>query len=655
MSSSIPRWSMRRSSGHRNSQGPAFVAEALEQRALLTSDIGVEFDNFVVPSTLVPGDRFVAGIILTNNGPMNAAGQIGIQFYLSTDVTLSSDDLLCGSYPNQQIPGVFAVGEELFFSDDFTVPRDAEPGNYFLLARITPSGSVADNNQSNNIVVSDDFVPLEIKFGAIPGRTGTAILELVDNEGTIVQFQLTGGGVGTVSRDDNGRFDVNITGAGANSQLGIATSGGDGIADLDDVVIAGSLQSMHAPNTRLLGSLAVSGSLGSLVLGAVGGGMSEVSITIGLGGVDTVISLGAVSNTSISTPGAIHSLAAASWTDTNASPIDLIEAQWLGTLTITGNFGASMILSGRTGAPTLGSATIGQSITGGTWIVTGKGGSILTKTSAARWAASFTQALDSLASTRTLRGTIAAKNFLDINIGLDLLGAKILAGAKLGSDGRLGGTGDAADAFGFGRVDALTVGRKMKGSIVGAGLDPVNGVFNDGDDRIKQPNKSRVGPVTITTTMAPGARVVGGRFLGPVSVNGNMIDPAVDSRFRVTDLSGPTAAIVSSDVAVVPSLIRIRFTDNISVLRSSIGDGDLRIDGPDNLFSLNVELVSVSRPGNGTPIVATYRFTPPDGTWDPSENGTYNVVLLAGAVTDTAGNAAGGGLAVLLGTFEVLV
>lgn len=652
MKSRFGRWAARRTACAKVSE--PFGVESLERRDLLAADIGVEFNNFNVPSTLVPGDRFVAGIILTNNGPMNAAGQISISFYLSTDVTFSSDDLLCGSYPNQQIPGVFGNGEELFFSDNFTVPSNATPGNYFLLARIVPSASVGDNNQSNNVVASDNFFPLEIKFGNIPGR-GNAILQLTDPEGTAVQFQLLDGGVGTVTRDSGGRFVVNITGSGANSRFGIATSGGDGVADIAQVTISGSMQSIAAVNTRLLGSLTVSGTLGSLTLGAVGGTSAEVSIIIGQAGVNTAITLGAVTNASVTTPGAIQSLTVASWTDTNASPTDLISAQWIGTLTSTGNFGASIRLSGRTGGPTLGSATIGESITGGTWGVIGRGGSIQTKTSAARWSASFTATLDSLASTRTLRGTIAAKNFLSITVGLDLLGAKILAGANLGEDAKLGGTGDDADRFAFGRIDSLTVARKVKGVIVGAGLDPVNGVLNDGDDRIKQPAKSRIGNVTIGSTMAPAARIVAGRFTGTVSVNGNTINPANDARFRVRDLVTPEAVIVNVNTGVTPSLITVRFTDNQAVLRSSIGDGDIRIDAPDNLFSVLVELVSVSRANDGTPISATYRFAPPDGTWDPADNGTYTVVLLAGAVTDTAGNAVNGGNPLTLGTFEVSV
>lgn len=708
-----------RSTRRFRNQTASFLAESLERRQMLSADLAVSFQEFTVPTPMVPGDRFNAGVFVDNNGPMAAVGLVSINFFLSTDVNFDANDINIGSYPN--LPISLSSGDFGDFADEVRIPATTAPGNYFFLVRITPNNQVNDTNQSNNVAASDDFFPVEIKFGNLPGR-GNAILEQVDPEGTIVQFQLFNGGTGTISRDDDGRFDISVTGAGANSQLGIATSGGDGIVDIDDITVAGSISSIIGTSAHLRGSLSVSGTLGTLTLGNVGGATAEVPITIGLEGVNTVITLGAVTNASISTPGAIQSLTVTSWSDTTASPADVIEATWIGTLTSTGSFRATLDLSGRDDGPTLGSATlgavtdwslsvpgrigslsvaswtdtngsptdlieaeslgtltsagafgasiflsgaasgltlgsadIGGSLTGGAWRVLGRGGTIEAFTTTARWSASFTQLVTSLTTDRTFRGTLAAKTIQSISIGLDMVGAKILAGANLGSDGRLGGTGDAADAFAAGNINALTVTGKVKNSVVGAGLNPVNGVLNDGDDRIQNPAKSKIGPVTIGSTMASGARIVAGRFTGDVSVNGMLRDPAEDARFQIKDLSGPTAAIVSTDISVVPSLIRIRFTDNVAVLRSSLGDGDIRIDGPDSLFSLSVELVSVSRATNGTPMVATYRFTPPDGTWDPTENGTYTVVLLAGAVTDTAGNVAGDGNAVTVGTFDVAV
>ena len=641
-----------RSSRRPHVHGEGSLVESLESRQMLAADLAVSFDEFDVPSPLVPGDRFVAGIFVDNNGPMAAVGLVSINFFLSTDTNFDANDVNIGSYPSQPIS--MSSGDFGDFADQVHIPATAEPGNYFLLVRITPNQQVNDTNQSNNVAATDDFFPLEIRFGDIPGR-GNAILEQVDPEGTIVQFQLLNGGTGTVSRNDDGRFDVNITGAGANSQLGIATSGGDGIVDIDDVTIAGSMSSIHGQNARLLGSMSVSGSLGTLVWGAVGGGDDQVPITIGLAGVPTSIGLGVVTNASITTPGAISPLSVTSWTDTSGTAIDLIEAQWIGSLLSEGAFGASLELSGRTGGPTIENAQIGGALSGGTWNVVGRAVSIEAFAASARWSANFTQMVASFTTTRAFRGTIAAKNFGAVNIGLDMLGAEILAGARLGSDGRLGGEGDAADTFVAGRIASLTVGRKMRNSLVAAGLDPVNGVFYDGNDRIRQINKSRIGDVVIVGNMAQTSRVLAGRFTGDVTVRGMTIDPAADPRFLVSDAVDPQAEFVFADTTVTPSLIRVRYGDNFAIRRSSIDSTDIRIDGPGGQFTIDVELVSISRAGDGTPMVAVYRFTPPGGSWDASDNGTYTVTVLANAVTDVLGNPVGGGSAVEIGTFDVMV
>jgi len=643
---------------NRRSHAPAaaFGAETLEPRQMLAADLAVSFQEFTLPATLVPGDRFVAGIFIDNNGPMAANGLVSINFFLSADVNFDAGDTNIGSFPAQPI-FLDSEGENSFgdFADQVYIPPTAVAGNYFLLVRITPNAQVNDTNQSNNVAATENFHPLEIRFGAIPGRTSTAILEQLDPEGTVVQFQLFDGGSGTIVRGKDGSFDVNVTGSGANSRLGIATSGGDGIVDIDDITVAGSIASITAASARLRGDVAVSGTLGSLTLGDVGRTTGLATISIGLSGVQTAITLGTVSNATITTPGALESLEVESWTDTPASSTDLISAQWITTLTSEGNFGASLLLSGHSGGATLGTADIGGSLTGGSWLINGRGGSVEAFTTTVQWSASFALLLTSFTTERTFRGTLAAKTIQSVVIGLDLAGARILAGAYLGSDARLGGTGEAADTFSFGNINMLTVAGKVKNTIVGAGLDPVNGVLNDGDDRIRNPFKSKMGDVTIGSTMAPAARIVSGRFIGDVFVNGVQRDPATDARFRIRDLAPPSAELLSADVSVVPSIIRVNFGDNVAISRASIGNGDIRIDAPGNAFSLFVELVSISRATDGTPMVATYRLTPPGGTWDALENGTYSVVLLAGAVTDSSGNAVGSGGPVALGTFEVLV
>ncbi|MBF0154678.1 MAG: DUF4347 domain-containing protein, partial [Magnetococcales bacterium] len=75
---------------------------------------------------------------------------------------------------------------------------------------------------------------------------------------------------------------------------------------------------------------------------------------------------------------------------------------------------------------------------------------------------------------------------------------------------------------------------------------------------------------------------------------------------------------------------------------TSIAAGNVTITGP-NSFTASVTGATLS---GGT---ATYTFTPPGGSWDNGDNGTYTIALGASPAKDQAGNA----LASLSGTFTV--
>ena len=78
-------------------------------------------------------------------------------------------------------------------------------------------------------------------------------------------------------------------------------------------------------------------------------------------------------------------------------------------------------------------------------------------------------------------GTIAAQSIHALNVA-SMSGATILAGANLGSDGQLGGSGSAADTYSAGQILELNVNGSIATSFIGAGADPVDGVLGDGDD-----------------------------------------------------------------------------------------------------------------------------------------------------------------------------
>ncbi|HET6247411.1 MAG TPA: hypothetical protein VFE47_06935 [Tepidisphaeraceae bacterium] len=81
----------------------------------------------------------------------------------------------------------------------------------------------------------------------------------------------------------------------------------------------------------------------------------------------------------------------------------------------------------------------------------------------------------------TVNGTIAA-SVIHSFTAVDLSDATILAGANLGDDGEIGGTGSGADTYGAGQLYTLSVSGSIANSFIGAGVNPVDGNFGNGDD-----------------------------------------------------------------------------------------------------------------------------------------------------------------------------
>lgn len=69
---------------------------------------------------------------------------------------------------------------------------------------------------------------------------------------------------------------------------------------------------------------------------------------------------------------------------------------------------------------------------------------------------------------------------------------------------------------------------------------------------------------------------------------------------------------------------------------STIDNADITVSGPD-AFSTTASLVSVNLAGDGAERIATYQMTPPGGSWDPTDTGTYTITMLNNAVGSTAG------------------
>lgn len=116
----------------------------------------------------------------------------------------------------------------------------------------------------------------------------------------------------------------------------------------------------------------------------------------------------------------------------------------------------------------------------------------------------------------------------------------------------------------------------------------------------------------------------------------------------------PTASlgvpIVISTAGATAQQFSVHYSDSQgAVVAASLGTGDITISGP-NGFSAQATLVSVNPPGDAEAVAAVYQFTPPGGSWDLSDSGTYAVKLNDAQVFNTSGASA---LREVLGTILV--
>ncbi|MEG4959262.1 MULTISPECIES: DUF4347 domain-containing protein [unclassified Microcoleus] len=134
---------------------------------------------------------------------------------------------------------------------------------------------------------------------------------------------------------------------------------------------------------------------------------------------------------------------------------------------------------------------------------------------------------------------------------------------------------------------------------------------------------------------------------GANSGNGNLTGEVYD--IDKTPPTGSLNAVADITIAGQSSQsLTVTFSDNNTVDVSSLDSYDALINWSGG--DITAQFVSVDTNSSGTPRTATYSFTPPDGSWDYTDNGTYTVKLQGSQVKDSLGNL---NAATSLGNFNV--
>ncbi|MCC7082795.1 MAG: phosphatase PAP2 family protein, partial [Burkholderiales bacterium] len=518
---------------------------------LLSADIAAQFGAVPDTATFLPGDHATVSVLVQNVGDEAPADSLRIDLYASADAVFDAGDSKLASSsidPARLLPN----------ADPDAVPMDVDfgsnlpPGSYRWIALLDSDNRVAESNEANNQVIAADAFQFAWQFGSVPGRADSQALTLTDADGSTVIFALSGAGLGEVApgADD---FDLALSGTDADSVVSVSVAGGDARTRLHQIQVAGSLGSLLAPQADLSGDVDIGGALGHLALNDI-----TAAQTIRIGASDAgaaAIVAAHVADLVLQSDSPIDLLSIADWTDADGVP-DLLSAPSLQRLVVEGDFAPDLHLTGDAAAPlALVSARIGGAITGGSWNVQGRAGQIAAGSIDDAWRASFIDPVSSLVTRGDLGGELTAPALGVLQAGGNLVNASIMIGGNLGADGRFGGAGADADSFSAGNLPRLRIGGSMLDSRVWVGIDPVDGIFDNGNDRLAAPGRGQMREIGIGGAIDASSHIAAHALPAMIRLDRQSVGSSAVPQLRAvpSDLVAPTIAVaLAQDSGAAP-------------------------------------------------------------------------------------------------------
>lgn len=231
--------------------------------------------------------------------------------------------------------------------------------------------------------------------------------------------------------------------------------------------------------------------------------------------------------------------------------------------------------------------------------------------------------------------------------------ALIVTGTSVAQDGLIGANGD-RDTFAF-TTGAGTISIAANTFEPGPNLDIVLRLLDSSGNQILEVNPADSLDASFSTAVPEGDYYLevrgadGYAIMGQYFISGTIVASAGRG-----DSTAPSATLQSAPAVTIAGgtshTIVVQYTDDNAIGIASLGTGDITISGPS--FTATPTFVSVDVNFNGNLRNATYTFTPPGGSWDLADNGTYTVSIAGSQVIDTSNNAVA---PANLGTFSVSI
>ena len=213
---------------------------------------------------------------------------------------------------------------------------------------------------------------------------------------------------------------------------------------------------------------------------------------------------------------------AGSFTTQRVKNIIMRAPNWFGPT--SGDMTADLVITGDgDGKPVRTTLSFEGAIYGGNWNIATDVNRLAAATTILAWSANITGRVQSVLVRGHFAGLLSAASFGSIDVRGELNRATILAGADLGEDVAIGGTDADADTYGSGTIDRLTIRSRVRSSTLGAGLDPSNDRFNDGDDVIHGGTDSFLKKLTIRGTLDEDTLIGAGMYPDNIVIEGRSV------------------------------------------------------------------------------------------------------------------------------------
>ena len=446
--------------------------------------------SLTLSGAIPPGQSVSMNITLKNMGGAAASGNIGFKVFATADGAIDAGSILLSVPALAAVAVNLAAGASVTLNGVWNVPQMMPEGRYELLVETTGDSNLGLSAALTTPLVIAPTIQILWGFGGDTPASAVPLVEDLGN-GDVVTFSLTGGGIGFVFPDDpdttlgpqSPDFQVVLYSTTMNSSLAITQTGttrpnivditfgngtGLGSADLrqdtpHDIALGSYDQGAVPVGTLMIGqlplaaprsapagtapsepgSVTVYGTVQSFLAPMLNG---DVSIT----GSDFITPMSVsietlASGVSFQTTQPIESMTLGS-----AAVGSSVQAYYLGSLTTTGDFDASLTLLGqpKNGTPALGMMQIGGSVNGN-------------GQPAIQW---------------NIGGNVGR-----IHIGGDAINLQLFAGAALNEDDTTGSTTPPVFDYSAATISNLSVAGHIYISTIAAGYDPgTQTVLRDG-------------------------------------------------------------------------------------------------------------------------------------------------------------------------------